>query len=389
METEHLHRLIDDKKWTLILHEIDEQLLNAKVFEEFEEIIRLFESIDQSYREKYAEKYYFFMWKIASKAGKLKLAKCYAEYALDYLIELKRIPAIKKFKAELVEVGLFKTHKNFQLLDIIIGKKGSFKDEMHLCISHPEMWKTSKDILKNYLCDDTEWSIKEWKLAYEYILKFYYDKDLFLILAEKAQEMKKDDHKKKFLLYLATKKVNIKSFNERPVKHVHIEQKSELNLDYDKLAMDVMSGLIEPSLSEQKRILISIQDLSKKELLEKGKDMIVAFGLLGMDKVVVHLCERMLMILQDVKLRASVQFMMAQALYNNSEFYKVIDLINDTFDTEPLVEDEVLAFNYMKAESFLKLKKYKLAKELFLFIKKTNPHYRLVGERLRSLEEIK
>lgn len=389
MDPEHLNRLITDQNWPLVLRELDEILLNAKEFEELNTAVCLFEQIDNDYREKHAEKYYFNMWKVAFNSGKVKLAKSYAEFLLDRLIELKRIPAIKKLKSEFIETGLFKTHKKFNSVDVIIGKRGVSVDELYLCEAHPEMWKNSKNILKNFLLEDKAWANEDWKLAYEYVLKFHYDKDLFLMLTTLAEALKKEAHKKKFLLYLSTKKVNVKSFTEVKEKKVEVKKESDLHVDYDKLAMDVMSGVIEPSVNEQKRIIISIKDFSKVELLEKGKDMIVAFGLLGMDKVVIHLCERLLPLLTDVKDRASTQFMLAQALFNNGEFYKVIDLIDDTFDSEPLVDDEVMAFNYLKAESYLKLKKYKLAKELFLIIKKNSPHYRLVGERLRHLEEIK
>lgn len=388
LETEHLHELIKDHKWPLVLNELDTLLLNAKEFESFDEAVWLFEQIDNEFREKHAEKYYFMMWKVAFNSGKIKLAKSYAEFLIGRLIELKRIPAIKKLKLELIEAGLFRTHKKYNLIDVIIGKKGVVVDDIYLCESHPEMWKNTKNILKNFLLEDKVWTSDEWKLAYEYVLKFHYDKEIFLLLAEKSQTLKKEDHKKRFLLYLTTKKVNVKSFTEKPEKKKEQANDSDLHIDYDKLAMDVMSGVIEPSVNEQKRIIISIQDFSKIELLEKGKDMIVAFGLLGMDKVVIHLCERLLPLLRDVKERASTQFMLGQALFNNGEFYKVIDLIDDTFDSEPLVDEEVLAFNYLKAESYLKLKKNKLAKELFLIIKKNNPHYRLVGERLSHLEEI-
>jgi hypothetical protein len=388
LETETIHRLFDEKNWPFILREINHKLLDANEFEDYTQLVWMFENLDSDFREKHARIYFLKMWKIAFKAGKIKLAKNYAETALDYLIELKRIPAIRRLKQELVEEGLFKTHKKFQFIDFIIGKKGLSTDDVSLCEAHPEMWKTSKNILKNYLLNDSEWSLTEWKLAYEYVLKFYYDKDFFLQLADKSHALKKHNHKKKILQFLAAKKVDIKSFSNTPLL-IPDGQKSDLHMDYDKLAMDVMSGLIEPSLNEQKRIIISIKDLSTEELLEKGSDMIVAFGLLGMDKVVVHLCERMLPILSQVKQRASIQFMMAQALYNNSEYYKVIDLVDDITGTEPLIYEEMLAFNYLKAESFLKLKKYKQAKELFLIIKKNNPHYRLVGERLRHLEEIK
>ena len=162
-----------------------------------------------------------------------------------------------------------------------------------------------------------------------------------------------------------------------------------IDVDYDQLAMDVISGEKKPSIAEQRRILISIQELNEQELKEKGKDMIIAFGLLGMEMVVIRLCERLIPLILEVNQRASIQFMLAQSYFESHEYHKVCDLIDDTFESEPLLQDESIAFKYLKAESLMKLKKYKMAKEIYIFIKKNSPRYRLVGERLRELEEFK
>ncbi|MBC7429159.1 MAG: CDC27 family protein [Bacteriovorax sp.] len=390
IEVIRLHQLIDEKKWTLIFKELDQRLLSRESFEDNESLVSIFESIDKTFREEHAQKYYFEMWKVAFHAGKIKLAKSYAEFVLDYLIEFKRVPAIKQMISDLAEIGLMKSHKKFLRLDTILGKKGSVSlEDCDGFESHPEMWKDSKFALKSYLTSDIEWTNVSWKLAYEYILKFYYDKDILFSLAEKTSRLNKHEHKKKFLTFLNSKKVNTESLEDKKILPPSQKKDSSLNFDYDQLAMDVMSGVLEPSITEQKKILVSIQELSEEELITKGKDMIVAFGLLGMDKVVVRLCEKVIPLLTAVDQRAGVQFMLAQSLFNNGDFHKVIDIIDDTFNEEPLLPDEMLAFNYLKAESYFKLKKYKAAKDLFVGIKKYNPHYRLVGERLRNIEEIK
>lgn len=390
LEIEQLHRLIDEKKWTLVLRVLDLKISERKTSADNESIIWIFENLDDDYRAEHASQFYFVMWKIAFQSGKIKLAKKYVETLLTNLIELKRVPALRKLIRELSDEGLLSTHKKFKMVDTILGKKNQFSlEDSDGFEHHPEMWKNSKNILKNYLLEESDWTLEHWKLAYEYILKFYYDKDLFLLLAEKSRRLKKERHSENIMAFLREKKVNLKSFEIKSPERSTANKDESLNVDYDQLAMDVISGEKEPSITEQKRILVSIQNLNDEELMDKGKDMIVAFGLLGMDKVVVRLCERVIPLIKEVKHRAGIQFMLAQALFNNNEFHKTCDLIDDTFETEPLLPEEVLAFNYLKAESLLKLKKHKTAKELFLSIKKYNPHYRLVGERLRELEEIK
>jgi hypothetical protein len=390
LEIEQLHRLIDEKKWTLVLRELDSKISERQTSEDNELIIWIFENLDADFRLDHAQKLYSSMWKIAFESGKIKLAKKYVEELLDYLIEYKRVPAFKKLIMELSEAEFIKDHKKFPMLETILGRKSHFSlEDSSGFENHPEMWKNSKDILRNYLMENEEWTISHWKLAYEYILKFYYDKALFLLLEKKARKLKKDSHSQNIQAFLREKKVDLKLFEVKSAESFSANKNNSLHVDYDQLAMDVISGVKEPSITEQKRILVSIQNLEDAELLDKGKDMIVAFGLLGMDRVVVRLCERVIPLVKEVKLRAGIQFMLAQALFNNNEFYKVCDLIDDTFETEPLLPDEVLAFNYLKAESLFKLKKYQLAKELFVAIKKHNSHYRLVGERLREIEEFK
>lgn len=388
MEIEHLHRLIDEKKWTLILHELD-HVISKKDSSDDDLILSTFEKIDRKYREQNAQRYYFDLWKIAYRNGKIKLAKAYAEFILDYLIEYKRVPAIKVLINEFQEYGLFKPNKKFKISEVILGRATLVDtDEYEIYEYHPELWKNQKAFLKNYLTTKENWELEDWKLAYEYILKFYYEKDLFIQLTQKANSMKKHESHIKFEKFISEKGVKLEA--PAAVKSTKVKEKDiVLSTDYDQLAMDVMSGVLEPSITEQKRILVSIQDLTNEEIQQKGKDMIIAFGLLGMDQVVVSLCERAIPLISDVKERASLIFMQAQSLFNKGDFYKVIDLVNDTFSREALVPEEAIAFDYIQAESFLRLKKINQAKEIYIRIKKQNPNYRLVGERLRSFDEIK
>lgn len=388
MEREQLHRLIDEKKWTLILHEFD-RVLSNKDFSDDDLILSTFEKIDREYREKNAQRYYFDLWKIALRSGKIKLAKSYADFILDYLIEYKRIPALKQMITELKDHGLFKSDKKFQIVEVILGKiVPDHLDETDSHEYHPEIWKNQRDALRDYLLSKDSWELDEWKLAYEFILKFHFDKELFIFLTEKTAELKKNESQKKFLDFLNDKKINTDKFTKTS-KPSSKEKLINLSTDYDQLAMDVISGAIEPSITEQKRIIFSIDTLSDEEILDKGKEMIIAFGLLGMDQVVVKLSERVIGLTNEVKERASIFFMKAQALYNKGDFYKVVDLVDDVLLREALVDEEVLAFDYIKAESLFKLRKFKQAKEIYEKIKKKNPHYRLVKERLKNFDEIK
>jgi len=76
--------------------------------------------------------------------------------------------------------------------------------------------------------------------------------------------------------------------------------------------MNLLTGAIEPNKEEQRRVINSLKYISDEELLAKGQEMIVAFELLGMEEVVISLCERLAKALTEVKQRASVFFVWAK-----------------------------------------------------------------------------
>lgn len=359
--------------------------------EDSKNLLHQFESIDESIRDQYATELYMQMWRVALHAGKLSLANLYAKKSLQYLIDLKRIPQIKIFIQTLRDAGLIKNKSKeyFIVEEILLGKKNKITspelNDIEFFISHPEHWKQSPEFLKQYLLIEEEWNQESWKLCYEFILINHFDKDVFQILLEKARELGNKDYEKKILALLATKNIKVRSYKATESKEASMANE-KLNVDYDQIAMELLSGTKEPNNEEQRRVLNSLKYITEEELRTKGQEMIIAFELLGMEQVVLSLCESMINILTDVKQRASTFYLWSQALFNTNEFYKTIEMIDEVLHSEPLYGEERLAFLYVKAEACLKLKKIKMAKELYSAIKKQNPNYRLVGERLKSLE---
>lgn len=359
--------------------------------EDSKNLLQQFESIDESVRDQYATKIYMQMWRVALRAGKLSLANSYAKKSLRYLIDLKRIPQIKIFIQTLRDAGLFKSkfEEYFIVEEILLGKRNKITsselEHIELFLSHPEHWKQSPEFIKQYLLIEEEWSHDLWKLCYEFILLNHFDKDVFQSLLEKVRELGNKEFEKNILALLATKNIKVRRYKAPESKEVLIASE-KLNVDYDQIAMELLSGVKEPNNEEQRRVLNSLKYITEEELRTKGQEMIIAFELLGMEQVVLSLCESMINILTDVKQRASTFYLWAQALFNTNEFYKTIELIDEVLHAEPLYGEERLAFLYVKAEACLKLNKIKMAKELYNAIKKQNPNYRLVGERLKSLE---
>lgn len=382
------------KNWTKELSEI-ESILNSSEEFDGEFLLNRFETILKDCGEDYCNQNYSHLnlkfWKIAKNEGRLKLANHYAKKSLDYLIALKRIPKVKALLQQFREEGLLKKNSDvyWRKCEILLGKKVDFHDEDLICFDlmdeHPEHWKEFKNFLKQYLLVANEWTVNEWKLCYEFILVNHFDKDVAYALMEKAFESNRPDLVKMFEQLFASKKIKIKKFTKSAKQNI-VSKNEKLHVDYDQVAMDLLSGSSEASSEEQRRVLSSLKFIPENELRQRGKDMIVAFQLLGMDKVVLTLCEQMIQLIEDIKERASLYYIWAQALNNSGDYFKAIDLIDEILSKEPFYEEERIAFLYLKAEACVKVKKIKMAREIYTRIKKINPHYRLVGERLKALE---
>ncbi len=378
------------KKWSLILSEIESSISICDTAEDCKLLLNRFESVDVEYRNKNA-RFYLMMWKIAKRSGKLNKASEYIQKSLEYLINLKRIPQIKILIQDLLEEGHYKKEISEAILinKILSGNdKSDLNPELkyiEILAQHPETWKKSSGFLKQFLALDQNWKINHWKLCYELILFHHFDKSLFLILFEKSIELKKEKAEAGFLELFKTKKINLPIGKNKENSKISTI-KENLHLNYDQIAMDLLSGLKEPNIEDQNRVINSLNFIPEEDLKLKGAEMIVAFELLGMEHVVLVLCEKLLKIQKEPKLRASSYFIWVQSLYNLGEYYKAIELINEVLDNEPIFGDELIAFIYLKAEAFLKLKKNKNAKELYIQIQKTHQNYRLVKERLKTIE---
>jgi len=378
------------KNWTKELSEI-ESLLNSSEDFDAKSLLDRFESTDENFRDQNFSHLYLKLWKTAKNSGQLNLANQYAKKALDHLVSLKRIPKIKELLMEFRAEGILKKNREeyVRKCEILLGNKVNFHNEdlkyFDLMDDHPEHWKEFKNYLKQYLLIVTEWGIHEWKLCYEFILVNQFDKDISYALMERAYELNRADLVKRFEQLFANKKIKVKKMSE-PARPKLQSKNEKLHLDYDQVAMDLLSGSIEPNEEEQRRVLSSLKFITEEELSKRGKDMIVAFELLGMEKVVLTLCEQMIKLTDDIKERASLYFIWAQSLNNSGDFFKAIDLVDEVLVKEPFYEEERMAFLYLKAEACVKVKKIKMAKDIFAQIKKFNPHYRLVGERLKALE---
>lgn len=382
------------KKETEKLLELERLIENSSTVEEKVHALTFFLEFEKENSSIELKHIYLKLWSLALAVGKITLANQYAEIATEYLIEFKRIPELKKLLESLRENGLLKSKmlNYYSLVEILEGKKKKLTKQdlnrIDLLCDHPETWKENGEFLKNYLVLESEWTFEQWKLGYEYVLKNFYDKELFLILYEKSKKFKDGKHSGAFEKFFYQKKIKIPK-SRKEIVNIKAENNPKFQLNYDQVAFDLLSGKSDPNTEEQTRVINSLKYIPNEELKSKGNEMIVAFELLGMERVVFALCEKMIGLIEAPKERASLYFMWCQALFNCEQYHKCIDLITDVVAKEPLIDQELLAFTYLKAESCLKINNNKMAKDLFLHIKKINPHYRLVKERLKAFEEVK
>lgn len=388
LSLDHINQLLFEKNWTAIASILEVEIKHAENLDE-STLIEIYEKMDSDFRQEYCFNINSKLWKHALKIGKVKLAKKYAQLAIDHLVKLKRIPYLQMFIAELKAHGLGKLDFHETEVAIVQGNCASSKIDVNahweFLSLHPEKWRENKNFLKQHLVGLDRFSTEDWKLVYEYFLNFHYDEELLLKLNRHVQETNKDKFIEKFSKFLHSKNVKI----EKVIKKVSSETPSQnFKVNYDELALEVISGELNPTSDEQRKVMIGLRDISEKELLSKGVDMIVAFNLLGMDEVVKMLGERLIPLITDVRTRASVEFTCAQSLFEKQNFYAVIDYIDDVLEKEPLLDSELMAFEYLKAEALLKLKRIKQAHVLFTKINKRNPSYRLVHQRLKESEAI-
>lgn len=120
---------------------------------------------------------------------------------------------------------------------------------------------------------------------------------------------------------------------------------------------------------------------------ENYEDMIVGFNLLNLPSVSLELLKKV----DDKKLsdkeKINIHYLKIETLLMNENYYEARDLAEDVLTEVPLVKEERLSFQYLRAECYWRLQKYGVAKKLFADIESRNPGYRLTSQRLRSIEE--
>lgn len=295
--------------------------------------------------------------------GKVRDAQNHAEDVLRALFELKKIPAIAQFVTQIKDLGFPAKKLKYYELWLTELQGTSAKNLNHL-EWHIDHFKSSAEFLKNYLVDQDEWDKEHYGLCYEYILRFGHNAELF----EKIESLKKNE----------TEESSVVPKKENSGKG--------LNFNYEQLAYELISGKKISEELEQEKIIAGLKLHDFEQMKNEGAEMATAFRFLGMDQVVQFICEKMIPLQDDVKLRAGLTFLWLESLMNQEKYYQAQQTVETFFKKEPVYGEEKLALLYLRADIYFFLGKNKESLKYFQDVQKINPHYRLVNQRLKSLE---
>jgi Uri superfamily endonuclease len=205
------------------------------------------------------------------KTGKISLGKIHADEVLSDMVKLKRIASIKTFIKQIRNFGV--TDKNISKYEKITEYlQGYSKQNIGQIDWHIDHYKTSKEILKKYLIDCEIWKKKQLHLCYEYILSYGCD----IEIENKITEQSLRQH--------------ISSENVEKTSKVL----EKLNCNYDQIAYELISGSRESTETDEAAIINGLKLIDLETLEIGGKDFVTAFRFLGMEEVVVYICERLL-----------------------------------------------------------------------------------------------
>jgi len=297
------------------------------------------------------------------KMGKVQAAHSLATEIIEELFLYKRIPTILSFLTELKNLGY--PIKKIKIYENKLNQlKGGANDELNGLDWHIDHFKTSKFFLRNYLLEIEEWKKSEVQLCYEYILRFGLDPEI----TKKIEEIKSS--------------IGI----QETIEKIEAPEVSKLKLNYEDLAYDLISGARSIEDLEQIKIIESLKEKDFENLKDQGREMATAFRFLGMDEVVLYVCNKILPFSFETKERISLLFLIAESYMNLKRFLEAKEVIEKALRSEPVYGDEKLALEYLRAETYFLLGKKAESLKYFQEISRKTPTYRLVKQRLKSFE---
>lgn len=144
-------------------------------------------------------------------------------------------------------------------------------------------------------------------------------------------------------------------------------------------------GIVEETPENQ--FLSLVKHYDDQLIKESYEDMIVGFNLINIPNVALEIIKKVNR--EDLTEREviNLDYLRIETLIAAQRFYEARDSVEDVLAETPLLKDERLAFQYLRAESYWQLGKIQIAKKLFGDISIKYPNYRLTNQRLNAIEK--
>lgn len=269
--------------------------------------------------------------------------------AEQYLIKIfesyyrrKKIPALRHLIRELQASREFAyLLDEFQLkTESLLGKKC---DDFYPTENwHFFYWNSEAFHLKQKIIESVKINSQFYKYVYEYLLKYHWDFEVTWELLEVGDWSLAQ---KEFLFNCIKQKFpdQLKFAERRYLKKQLMLDSKEVESLLSQWAFDVFSGkrpLGPNSIEDEKRMLYSLTLLSKEELEDNGKEMLIAFRFMEFYRVCHYLIDLLLEKEKNVREIVGLRFVEVEILIEEGRALMAMHLINDVMRTLPLVSGE-------------------------------------------------
>jgi hypothetical protein len=147
------------------------------------------------------------------------------------------------------------------------------------------------------------------------------------------------------------------------------------------------SHLEQENYDYESSFIAMVKFYSAEEIQKDFEDMAIGFNLLEIPKVSLEILNRVDIQALETRDEINFYYLKAETLMRMKSYYKVRDLVEDVLMAKPLLVEESIAFQYLRAEAYYNLSYSKIALAQYKKIKTLEENYRLTEERISKIEK--
>ncbi len=328
-EIENLKML--DFKTLPELKKLEEMLSDGELYKN-KEWVEFFQNA-LTLKKNYHQNFYLIGYYFLKKIGKIKISSDYFEKYLSLLLLMKRIPELKKIAAELSETNHFKK----RIIENILFLENKMEDrslETSLNFSSFRMENGLNPIgkLQSKIEENNLWNKEKVMLIYEYVLRFGADE--FIV---NQIDFKINNYEEYKLNYLNLKKKYLHTKDIRPQSFEVYINDIALNYFHEKESDDEVEDRVNSYLNFE----------SYENLKAKGKEMLLAFKMMGMSRVVHGLADKLLAFDISEKEKIEVAYIKSNEYLEASNLLDLIDFVENVVVDLELTSRELAEFYFL------------------------------------------